>query len=62
MSARTPGPEFVVAFLWVSQWKMMRGTGNVFADEMFSIFTILVLSYSWFCVQGLGSGLPFSGA
>lgn len=63
MSAGTPGPEFVVAFLWVSQWKMhlMRGKGSVFAEEMFSVFTLLVLSYSWFCVQGLDCGLPFSG-
>lgn len=41
MPARTPKPEFVVAFLWVSQWKLclLRGKGNIFAEQILSIFT-----------------------
>ena len=42
VSARTPKPEFVVSFLWVSQWKLylLRGKGNIFAEEMLSILTL----------------------
>lgn len=42
VSARTLKSEFVVAFLWVSQWKLylLRGKGNIFAKEMLSIVTL----------------------
>lgn len=42
VSARTPKPEFVVAFLWISQWKLylLQGKGNTFAEEMLSVFKL----------------------